>query len=115
MPAAALATDPVNAPGYMVFDRIVDENYAEGTARIPGRGGRDWQNVTLYHDEAGVEYLETCGNLSMDAAAAESLFPGAPPGPPSRPTAMPAGIRSARRQLARPWRSAAGGRRLCGL
>ena len=77
MPAAALATDPVNAPGYMVFDRIVDENYAEGTARIPGLGGRDWQNVTLYRDEAGVEYLETCGSLSMDAAAAESLFPGA--------------------------------------
>src|SRR5699024_8005712 len=47
LPAAALATDPVNMPGYMAFDRIVDANRAEGAAQIPSLYGRDWQNITM--------------------------------------------------------------------
>ena len=76
MPAAALATDPVNTPGYMVFDRMVDASHARGTALIPGTDGRDWQDITIT-EENGVEYLSTCGGLYMDAAAAEPLFSGA--------------------------------------
>ncbi|WP_297201429.1 serine hydrolase domain-containing protein [uncultured Flavonifractor sp.] len=76
LPAAGLATDSVNMPGYMVFDRMVDENYAEGAAIIPGLAGRDWQNITITKKN-GVEYLSTCGGLYVDSAAAESLFGGA--------------------------------------
>lgn len=76
LPAAGLATDSVNAPGYMVFDRMVDENYAEGAALIPGLAGRDWQNITMTEKD-GVEYLSTCGGLYIDSAAVESLYGGA--------------------------------------
>ena len=76
LPVAAVATDPANMPGYMVFDRIVDADCAEGVAQIPGLYGRDWQNITMT-ERNGVEYLSTCGGLYMDAAAAEPLFSGA--------------------------------------
>ena len=71
-----MATDPANMPGYMVFDRIVDADCAEGVAQIPGLYGRDWQNITMT-ERNGVEYLSTCGGLYMDSAAAEPLFGGA--------------------------------------
>ena len=76
LPVAAVATDPVNMPGYMVFDRILDADRAEGVAQIPGLYGRDWQNITMT-ERNGVEYLSTCGGLYMDSAAAEPLFGGA--------------------------------------
>lgn len=76
LPVAAVATDPANMPGYMVFDRIVDADCAEGVAQIPGLYGRDWQNITMT-ERNGVEYLSTCGGLYMDSAAAEPLFGGA--------------------------------------
>ena len=76
LPVAAVATDPVNMPGYMVFDRILDADRAEGVAQIPGLYGRDWQNITMT-ERNGVEYLSTCGGLYMDSAAAEPLFSGA--------------------------------------
>ena len=76
LPVAAVATDPANMPGYMVFDRIVDADRAEGVAQIPGLYGRDWQNITMT-ERNGVEYLSTCGGLYMDSAAAEPLFSGA--------------------------------------
>lgn len=66
-----MATDPANMPGYMVFDRIVDADCAEGVAQIPGLYGRDWQNITMT-ERNGVEYLSTCGGLYMDAAAARA-------------------------------------------
>ena len=75
LPVAGLATDPVNMPGYMVFDRMVDANHAEGVAQIPGLDGRDWQNITMTEQE-GVEYLSTCGGLYMDASAVETLYGG---------------------------------------
>ncbi len=53
---AAVATDPANMPGYMVFDRIVGADCAEGVAQIPGLYGRDWQNITMT-ERNGVEYL----------------------------------------------------------
>ncbi len=56
LPVAAVATDPANMPGYMVFDRIVDADCAEGVAQIPGLYGRDWQNITMT-ERNGVEYL----------------------------------------------------------
>ena len=76
LPVSAVATDPVNMPGYMVFDRILDADRAEGVAQIPGLYGRDWQNITMT-ERNGVEYLSTCGGLYMDSAAAEPLFGGA--------------------------------------
>jgi len=66
LPAAGLAS----LPGYMAFDRIVDENYAEGVAVIPGLAGRDWQNVRLFEQD-GVEYAQTSGMLCMDAVGFE--------------------------------------------
>lgn len=72
LPAAGLAS----LPGYMAFDRIVDENYAEGVAVIPGLAGRDWQNVRLFEQD-GVEYAQTSGMLCMDAAAVPAIYAGA--------------------------------------
>ena len=76
LPAAALATDPVNMPGYMVFDRIVDANRAEGAAQIPGLYGRDWQNISMTEAD-GVEYLSLMGGLYVDGTAIETLYGGA--------------------------------------
>ena len=75
LPVAALATDPVNLPGYMAFDRIVDANRAEGAAVIPGLYGRDWQNITVT-EEDGVEYLSLMGALYVDGASIETLYAG---------------------------------------
>ena len=69
LPAAALATDPVNMPGYMAFDRIVDANRAEGAAQIPSLYGRDWQNITMTEQD-GVEYLSLMGALYVDGTSA---------------------------------------------
>ena len=76
LPAAALATDPVNMPGYMAFDRIVDANRAEGAAQIPSLYGRDWQNITMTEQD-GVEYLSLMGALYVDGTTIETLYGGA--------------------------------------
>ena len=75
LPAAALATDPVNMPGYMAFDRIVDANRAEGAAQIPSLYGRDWQNITMTEQD-GVEYLSLMGALYVDGTTIETLYGG---------------------------------------
>ena len=76
LPVAALATDPVNMPGYMVFDRIVGANRAEGAALIPGLYGRDWQNITVTERD-GAEYLSLMGALYVDGSSIETLYGGA--------------------------------------
>ena len=86
LPAAMLATDPVNLPGYMAYDRMVDANRAEGVAAIPGLYGRDWQNITVT-EEDGVETLSLAGGRYVEEAAFEALYGG----PGSRCTIQPDG------------------------
>ncbi len=71
LPAAGLAS----TPGYMAFDRIVDADYAEGAAVIPGLAGRDWQNVQAFRSN-GVEYVEILGRRYLDADGIGPIYAG---------------------------------------
>ncbi len=79
LPTLPILTDGELQPGYMSFNsfqRLVDENLAEGVAVIPGTGGRDWQTVSTYTQD-GVEYLTTGGNVAIPSSAISPVYNGA--------------------------------------
>ncbi|MFR3921994.1 MAG: hypothetical protein ACLTYN_08480 [Dysosmobacter welbionis] len=73
----------------------MDETTARSEIQVPGVGSRDGVDYQL-EERDGVLWINAKGSLYMDAAAAPTLFTAlAPPTPPFRRMAMPAGTRSA--------------------
>lgn len=74
LPMARISTVG-SAPGYMVFDKMVDADHVEGVARIPGNAGRDWQNLTMKKVGNG-EYLSYSGQVYQDSDSLPDIWLG---------------------------------------
>lgn len=66
---------PELVPGYFGAARIVDGTSAQYELQIPGTGGRDGQDISLY-DRNGVTWMEAGSGLYMDQHGAPDIFTG---------------------------------------
>lgn len=72
---AGTAEMPETVPGYFGTARIVDKTTARYELQIPGTGGRDGQDITVY-DQNGVTWIQANDALYMEDSGAPDLFTG---------------------------------------
>lgn len=66
---------PETVPGYVGVARIVDGRTALYAVQLPGAGGRDGRDMTLY-EQNGAAWLRTGNSLYMAEEAAPDIFTG---------------------------------------